>query len=71
MNKKVIKSLLISLAGIALTAGTYLGNEVIDYLSTGNPVDFKTALIMSLSAIGAWVANTIREYVKFAKKEGE
>lgn len=64
MNKKIFKSFLISLAGIALTAGAYLGNEAIEYLKVGDPIDFKTALVMSLSALGAWGANTVREWLK-------
>ena len=62
--RKIGRSLLVSLAGIFLTSGTFLGQELLNFLANGDGIDWNTALIMSLSAMGAWLANTLKEWIQ-------
>ena len=62
--RKIGRSALIALAGILLTAGTFLGEELLYYLKNGDATDWNTALMMSLSAMGAWLANALKEYIQ-------
>lgn len=62
--EKVKKSFLISLTGVLLTAGAFLGQELVEFITNGDPIDYRTALVMSMSAAGAWIANTLREWLK-------
>lgn len=60
---KIKKSLVITLVGIVLTAGSTLGANFLNWIAYGEVIDWKTPLIMSLSALGAFVYNTAREWM--------
>jgi len=66
---KIGRSALIALVGIILTSGTFLGQELINYLANGDAIDWNTMLIMSLSAIGAWMTNTLKEWIQGGEEE--
>jgi hypothetical protein len=59
---KIKKSLVITLVGIALTSGSMLGAGLLDWIAYGTPIDWRTPLIAALSACGAFVYNTLREW---------
>lgn len=60
---KIKKSLVITLVGIVLTAGSFLGAQFLDWILLGTVIDWKTPLVMSLSAIGAFIYNTLSEWL--------
>jgi hypothetical protein len=64
MKDKLIKSALIALGGAALTIVPLLTAEVSDWLTTSNPIDWRTPLAMAVAALGTWIVNTIRELIK-------
>ena len=62
--QKIKKSATIAIVGIVLTAGSTLGASLLDYIASGTAIDWKTPLIMSLSALGAFIYNTLSEWLR-------
>ncbi len=63
-QSKIWKSAQIALGGYVLLAVPYLSEELISYLSSGNPIDWKNLLIMFIGASSTWVVASVREWVK-------
>lgn len=64
MRDKLIKSALIALGGALITIVPLLIPEINDYLMSGDPIDWRTPLAMTITAAGTWLVNTIRELIK-------
>lgn len=60
--KKILKSFVIALIGVAGSSGLYLVNELQDFLLNQSPVDWQTPIVMSASALVAWLGNSLREW---------
>jgi hypothetical protein len=61
--EKIKKSFVITMVGIVLTAGSYLGGNFLNWIAYGDVIDWRTPLIMSLSALGAFIYNTLTEWM--------
>ncbi len=57
---KLERSALIALIGWSLIAIPYLCLEFADLIATGNGIDWKTPVIMGITAFSTWFTNTVR-----------
>lgn len=62
--KKIQRSAVVVLAGIALIVLPFFTKEMTDFIMTGDSIDWRTMVTMALGGFSTWIANTIKEYAK-------
>lgn len=57
---KIKRSAIITLGGMVVTVVPVLTSEVIDYISTNDPLDFRTSIVLAIGALSTWCVNTAK-----------
>jgi hypothetical protein len=60
---KISNSALISLGGFMCLATPYISKELIDFIVSFDPIDWRTLLVMFIGAASTWVVASVRAYV--------
>jgi hypothetical protein len=61
---KIKKSALIALGGLLVIAVPFVANELIALLQNGDAFDWRSLLVMVITAFSTWFVNTIKEWLK-------
>lgn len=59
---KIMRSAEIAASGIVLIVGPLFGYQLIHWLDTGEPIQWRHLASLSLTAIGAWIINSLRQW---------
>lgn len=62
--KKIKHSALVVAAGIALIVLPFFLKELSDWITVGDPVDWRTMITMALGGLSTWFVNTLKVYVQ-------
>ena len=65
---KIKRSALVALGGIGLLDLPILTKELVDFISNGDPFDWKTPSIVFITGFSTWLVNTIKVWVQSQDK---
>lgn len=59
------RSALITLGGMIVTIVPVLANEMMDFISTGDRLDYRTAIILAIGASSTWLVNSAKQLMDY------
>jgi len=62
---KMKRSALITLGGMIVTIVPVLANEMMDFISTGDRLDYRTAIILAIGASSTWLVNSAKQLMDY------
>lgn len=69
--QKVKTSALIVLATLIYTVIPFATVEVVQFLQTNDPIDYKSILILAIGVCSPWITNTARQARDYLTKQEE